>query len=87
MAMVRSLLDGKNLFPKVVLPVAMEMVVRFIFLPITTCTPFLISDIKKKYLAENGVPGSGSLKTGRKGEDLIIKVPVGTIIKDADTGK
>lgn len=42
---------------------------------------------KKKYLAENGVPGSGSLKTGRKGEDLIIKVPVGTIIKDADTGK
>jgi len=42
---------------------------------------------KKKYQAENGVPGGNSLKDGRKGEDLIIKVPVGTIIKDADTGK
>jgi len=42
---------------------------------------------KKKYQAENGVPGGNSLKDGRKGEDLVIKVPVGTIIKDADTGE
>lgn len=42
---------------------------------------------KKKYAAEDGKPGGTSLKDWRKGEDLIIKVPVGTIIKDADTGK
>jgi GTP-binding protein len=42
---------------------------------------------KKKYEAEDGVPGSNSLKDGRKGEDLIIKVPVGTIIKESETGK
>ncbi|MEW6412067.1 MAG: GTPase ObgE [Candidatus Zixiibacteriota bacterium] len=42
---------------------------------------------KKKYKAENGQPGSGSLKTGRSGQDTILKLPVGTIIKDLDTGE
>lgn len=40
---------------------------------------------QKKYIAEDGVPGGNSLKDGRAGKDLIIKVPVGTIIKDAET--
>ncbi len=40
---------------------------------------------KKKYLAEKGVNGGNSLKDGRNGKDTIIKVPVGTIVKDADT--
>jgi len=38
-----------------------------------------------KYHAPNGGDGAGGLKTGKNGEDLIIKVPVGTLIKDADT--
>lgn len=36
--------------------------------------------------AENGRPGQGKNKTGRKGRDLIIKVPVGTLIYDKDKG-
>lgn len=40
---------------------------------------------KRKYEAENGLPGGTSLKDGRNGEDIFIKVPIGTILKDADT--
>lgn len=42
---------------------------------------------KRKYLGGKGQPGGSSLKDGKNGEDVIIKVPVGTIVKDADTGK
>ena len=41
----------------------------------------------KKYKAQNGENGSGSNCYGKKGEDLYINVPIGTIIKDAETGK
>ncbi|HCY74840.1 MAG TPA: GTPase ObgE [Ignavibacteriales bacterium] len=40
---------------------------------------------KKKYFAGSGKPGANSLKDGKNGEDIIIKVPVGTIVKDAET--
>lgn len=40
---------------------------------------------KRKYHAKNGSPGGSSLKDGKSGEDVLIKVPVGTIIKDAET--
>jgi len=36
------------------------------------------------FRAENGVHGSGELRTGRDGKDLIIKVPRGTVILDED---
>ncbi|MBR4110566.1 MAG: GTPase ObgE [Clostridia bacterium] len=42
---------------------------------------------KKKYEAKNGEPGRGSRCNGKKGEDLYIKVPQGTVIKDEETGK
>ena len=42
---------------------------------------------KRQYKAERGRHGEGSKKTGRSGKDLIIKVPVGTIVKDAETGE
>ncbi|MDP2362160.1 MAG: GTPase ObgE [Ignavibacteria bacterium] len=42
---------------------------------------------KRKYFAESGRPGANSLKDGKNGEDVLIKVPIGTIIKDAETGK
>ena len=42
---------------------------------------------KKKYVAKNGEGGSGSKCNGKKGEDLYIKVPQGTIIRDEETGK
>ncbi len=42
---------------------------------------------KKKFKAENGQNGSGNHCFGKSGEDLYIKVPRGTVIKDAETGK
>lgn len=41
----------------------------------------------KHYKAQNGQPGRGSQCYGKKGEDRIIKVPRGTIIKDAESGQ
>ena len=37
---------------------------------------------KRHFRAENGQPGGSNNKTGKSGEDLIIKVPIGSIIKD-----
>lgn len=37
--------------------------------------------------AEDGEKGSGSNCTGRSGKDVFIEVPLGTIVKDAETGK
>ena len=42
---------------------------------------------KKKFKAENGNNGEGAHKYGKSGEDLYIKVPQGTVIKDAETGE
>ena len=41
----------------------------------------------KKYKAQNGENGSGNRCFGKSGEDLYIKVPRGTVIKDAETLK
>lgn len=37
------------------------------------------------YKAENGRPGQGSQMSGRQGQDLYVKVPVGTTLIDVDT--
>ena len=42
---------------------------------------------KKKFKAESGKNGEGARKFGKSGEDIHIKVPIGTIIKDAQTGE
>jgi GTP-binding protein len=42
---------------------------------------------KKIFKAENGQNGSGNNCYGKKGEDLYIGVPMGTIIKDVETGR
>ena len=42
---------------------------------------------KHKFIAENGVKGGNRKMYGRCGEDLEIGVPVGTVIKNADTGE
>ncbi len=41
----------------------------------------------KKFNAGNGENGRGSNCNGKYGKDLYIKVPIGTVIKDAETGK
>ena len=40
-----------------------------------------------EYKAQRGRHGEGSNKTGREGEDVLLKVPVGTIVYDADSGE
>ncbi len=42
---------------------------------------------KKKYKAQDGEPGGTSRKDGKFGNDVVIKIPVGTVIKNAETGK
>jgi GTP-binding protein len=41
----------------------------------------------RRFKAQNGESGSGRNCTGSKGEDLILKVPVGTTVVDVDTGE
>lgn len=42
---------------------------------------------KKKFKAENGKNGEGGHRYGKSGEDLYIGVPLGTVIKDAESGQ
>ena len=42
---------------------------------------------RKVVRAENGAPGSGGLCKGKQGTDIILDVPVGTVVKDAETGE
>jgi len=42
---------------------------------------------QRDYRAQRGQNGMGSNCTGRKGEDRIVKVPIGTVVHDAETGE
>ena len=42
---------------------------------------------KRKYVAQNGMDGGGKRCTGRDGEDLYLRVPRGTVIRDAETNE
>ncbi len=41
----------------------------------------------KRFIAKNGNPGEGSNKEGRSAKSVVIKVPVGTILRYAETGE
>ncbi|OUN05711.1 GTPase CgtA [Flavonifractor sp. An92] len=42
---------------------------------------------KRKYTAGNGMDGSGKRCTGKDGADCVIKVPLGTVVRDAETNE
>ena len=42
---------------------------------------------KRKYFAENGEDGGAARCFGKDGKDLVIKVPAGTLIRDAETSR
>lgn len=42
---------------------------------------------RKHVIAEPGNPGTGALKSGAQGKDEILDVPLGTIVRDPDTGE
>ena len=41
---------------------------------------------KRKFTAANGAPGGGKRCTGKDGESIVLRVPRGTVIRDADSG-
>ncbi len=49
-----------------------------------TLYPF---QLKRQFKAKNGAHGQGKQKTGKNGPDLIIEIPPGTLVKDADSNK
>ncbi|NNL42770.1 MAG: GTPase ObgE [Desulfobacterales bacterium] len=42
---------------------------------------------KRQFKAKNGAGGQGKRKTGKNGPELIIEIPPGTLVGDADTGQ
>jgi len=56
-----------------------------IFRADSNLTTLLDFKYKRHYKAINGRPGEGSLKAGKSGEDIVIRVPTGTVLIDADT--
>lgn len=56
-----------------------------IFIADNNLTTLLDFKYKRKYLAPDGGKGEKSLKDGKYGEDIYIKVPVGTVVKDFET--
>jgi GTPase len=42
---------------------------------------------KRQFKAKNGANGQGKKKTGKNGQDLIIEIPPGTLVSDAETGQ
>ena len=41
----------------------------------------------RKFKADNGENGSGANKYGKSGKPLYVKVPIGTVVKNAETGE
>src|SRR5690554_5458046 len=39
----------------------------------------------RHHFAQNGQPGSGGNKKGKDGDDIILRVPPGTVVRDTDT--
>ena len=58
-----------------------------IFVVDTGITTLLDFKYKRKFVAQDGQNGGTSKCYGKDGEDLIVKVPLGTLIKDSESGK
>lgn len=50
-------------------------------------TTLLDFKYKNKYIAQRGVHGQGARKTGKDGADVVIQVPCGTLVRNAETGE
>ncbi len=41
----------------------------------------------RHHFADSGEPGGGSGKSGKAGDDIVLRVPLGTVAKDSETGE
>jgi len=50
---------------------------------------FTLADFitRRQFKARNGLPGEGGNRTGRNGEDVVVRVPPGTVVLDGETGE
>lgn len=53
----------------------------------SSMTTLLDLKYKRRYVAEHGMPGGGSKRYGKDADDIIIRVPVGTVLKEKESGK
>lgn len=53
----------------------------------TNLSTLLDFKYKRNYKAGKGADGASALKDGKNGSDIIISLPIGTTIKDAESGK
>ena len=60
---------------------------NIIFRVDTGANTLLAFRYKRKFIAENGENGKTGKKHGKNGEDIIVPVPEGTLIKDSESGK
>lgn len=58
-----------------------------VFMVDTNVSTLVEFKYKKRYFAPNGDPGSTKRCSGKSADDLIIKVPQGTVVKNAETGR
>lgn len=58
-----------------------------VFVADTNLSTLVDFKYKKKYIAQNGQNGGGKRCSGKNAPDLVIRVPKGTVIKDAETGR
>lgn len=58
-----------------------------VFVADKNLTTLIDFKFKKHFRAENGASGAGRNCTGKSGEDMIVKVPAGTVIKETSSGK
>ncbi len=42
---------------------------------------------RKHVIAEHGMPGGASMSTGKQGKDVVLEVPLGTVLKDFESGE
>ena len=42
---------------------------------------------RRKFIAQNGEDGRSDRRMGKSGEDIVIEVPVGTVVRDANSGR
>lgn len=60
---------------------------NIVFIATNDLNTLLDFHYKRKFIADNGNPGEKSNRTGKDGKDLKIKVPIGTMVYNAETNE